>query len=255
MGAPVLTAPVERDQDGLRFEAAGGPVVALCGLVGGAGTSTLAYLLARQAARESSAAVLLCEGEALAGGLAVLAGCSSPLGLTDLAALIDTGEHPDGAPFARIEDGLRLLATLPRQSGAARRQATGRVLSDARAAHGLVVVDCRTLDHPEAAGLLSLATHVLWVLPATDTAIAHADVLLACGALPAPRRAREALVAVATQPRVGASVRELRLRAGERIERLLLVPHVPELPRKGASGGEAVPSTLAQIATFLRRSP
>ena len=48
---------------GLAFDRPGGPVLAICGLAGGAGTTTLAWLLARQAARESAAAVLLCEPE------------------------------------------------------------------------------------------------------------------------------------------------------------------------------------------------
>src|SRR5436305_1368767 len=39
---------------GLAFERLGGPLVAVCGLAGGAGTTTLALALARQAARESA---------------------------------------------------------------------------------------------------------------------------------------------------------------------------------------------------------
>ena len=48
----------------------GGPLVAVCGLAGGAGTSTLALLLARQAARESTAPVLLDRGRPARAGLA-----------------------------------------------------------------------------------------------------------------------------------------------------------------------------------------
>lgn len=127
------------------------------------------------------------------------------------------------------------------------------MISDARAAHGLVVLDCRTLDHPETLGLLALATHVMWALPATRTATAQADVLLASGTMPTPGRALEALVAVAIQPAVEASVRELREQAAHRVERLVLVPHIPELPRADSRASEAIQSTLGQIATFLRR--
>src|SRR4051812_36549590 len=42
---------------GLAFDEPGGPLVAVCGLVGGAGASTLALCLARQAAHESAAPV------------------------------------------------------------------------------------------------------------------------------------------------------------------------------------------------------
>ena len=43
----------------LAFDRAGGPVVAVCGLAGGVGSSTLALALSRQAALESCAPVLL----------------------------------------------------------------------------------------------------------------------------------------------------------------------------------------------------
>lgn len=119
MGPTALTPTRTGEEVGLRFDQPGGPVVALCGLVGGAGTSTLSYLLATRAARESHAPVLLCEAEALAGGLAVLAGHASPLGLSQLATLIDAEKTPECAPVAQIDGGLRLLATLPRASAPA----------------------------------------------------------------------------------------------------------------------------------------
>ena len=43
---------------GLAFDTTGGPLVAICGLVGGAGTTTLALCLGHQAATESDAPVL-----------------------------------------------------------------------------------------------------------------------------------------------------------------------------------------------------
>ena len=74
---------------GLAFNELGGPLVALCGLTGGAGTSTLALLLARQAAAESSAPVLLTEADPLRPGLAALAGCATPRPLIALAHELD----------------------------------------------------------------------------------------------------------------------------------------------------------------------
>ena len=260
MDAAALSAPRPQGAEapdrsvGLRFERVGGPLVAVCGLVGGAGTSTLAYLIARQAARESSTRVLLLEAEALAGGLAVLAGRATPLGLSELAALLDAGASGSAPPFVALPDGPRLLAALPRPASPLCRRGRERVVADARGAHGLVVADCRTLDHPETPALLALATHVLWTLPATATALAQADVLLASGALPAGGRAREALAAVATQPIARASVRELRRRAEARAERLVLVPHLTELPQAREPAGEAAAAALGQIATFIRRA-
>ena len=130
-------------------------------------------------------------------------------------------------------------------------RARARCARGARAAHGLVVCDCRTLDHPATATLLAAATHVLWALPATPAALAHATALIAAEALPRPGGAREALVAVATQPARRASVRALRTLAGERHERLILVPHNPDADDPKRRGQTA--ATLTQLATFLRR--
>ena len=241
------------DACGLVFDRRGGPLVAVCGLTGGAGTTTLAWRLARQAARESRSPVLACEAEALAGGLAAAsgAGAGSPIALGDLAAAVALGERPPNGAFVALEHGLRLLATAPRPSSAVPAGALARVLSDARAAHGLVVCDCRTLDHPATAPLLAAASHVLWALPATPSALAQAAALIAAEALPRPGRAREALVAIATRPGPRPSVRALRTLAGERHERLILVPHNPDADDPKRRGQTA--ATLTQLATFLRR--
>lgn len=114
---PARTRPREgaaAEVCGLSFDQPGGPIVAVCGLMGGAGTTTLAWLLARQAARESVAPTLLCESEALAGGLAVLAGAASRTGLGDLARDLAQGIDLQAAPFAQIPGGPRLIATVPR---------------------------------------------------------------------------------------------------------------------------------------------
>src|SRR5215208_3341661 len=79
---------------GLAFNQLGGPLVAFCGLTGGAGTSTIALLLARQAAAESSAPVLLAEADPLHPGLAALAGCATPRPLIALADELHNGRVP-----------------------------------------------------------------------------------------------------------------------------------------------------------------
>jgi len=241
------------DVCGLSFDGLGGPIVAVCGLTGGAGTTTLAWLIARQAARESTAPILVCEAEALAGGLAVLAGVATPTGLGELATNLAESK-PRGASFAQIADGLRLVATVPRTGPPRVPGRLASVLGDAVDAHGLVVCDARTLDHVDALPILACATHILWVMPATAAAIKHAEVLLAVGALPPSGRAREALVAAAIHPEGGASVRCLRALGSHRHEQLVLVPHVAELPL--AAGHEhhgRIAATLTQLATFLRR--
>ena len=95
--------------DGLAFEDRGGPLVAVCGLVGGAGASTLAYLLARRAARYSGTPVLLAELPER-GGLAALTGAAAPLALRELAHAVEQRLEPD-RPFAELAGGLRLVAS------------------------------------------------------------------------------------------------------------------------------------------------
>lgn len=245
-------APVPGPVCGLAFQAPA-TVVAVCGLAGGAGTTTLAWLLARQAARESPAPVLVCEPEAIGGGLADRAGCASTTALGELGELVDAGQRPPAGAFAALPDGLRMIAAGPRQAHAPPAGALARVLSDARAAHGLVVCDCRTLDHPAVDAILAQATHVLWTLPATAGALAQARAIIAADSLPAAGRAREALVAVATHRGACTNVRDLRALAATRLDRLVLVPHTPEL----AAGGETdrrsrLTGALTQLATFLR---
>ena len=71
----------------LAFHRTGGPLVAACGLAGGAGTTTLALLLARHVAAESSVPVLLTELAADRGGLAAATGRAGPASLAALARL------------------------------------------------------------------------------------------------------------------------------------------------------------------------
>jgi pilus assembly protein CpaE len=232
-----------------------GGLVALCGLAGGAGTTTLAYLLAAQAARESHTPVLLCEAEATLGGLTTVTGRASAMGLGGLADLeIDQG-LPEQLPTVDLGRGLRLLASSPRSSPVVAPAALAAVLEQARATHPLVVVDCRTVDHPQAAFLLASASHILWTLPMTTSAIRSVEMLTAYGALPRPVAAREALVAIGTRAvTADVTVRDLRALADERHERLVLIPHIEELQHAGElEESEAMLSAITQIGTFLRR--
>src|SRR5688572_32800492 len=110
---PAAARTEESVSHGLRFDKLGGPFVAVCGLVGGSGASTLAFALARQAARESAAPVLLTESETHRAGLAVVAGQTTVLGLPDLAQQVADGQTPS-EPFLELEHGLRLIAATPR---------------------------------------------------------------------------------------------------------------------------------------------
>jgi Flp pilus assembly CpaE family ATPase len=217
-----------RASDGpLAFHGLGGPLVAVCGLTGGAGASTLAYLLARRAAPNSSGPVLVAELGA-AGGLAALAGRASPLGLAELAQAASENASVT-EPFAQLEHDLRLVASAPRpETPPATAEALSSLLRDARAAHGLVIVDTGP-PGPHADVVLDAASHVLYVMPTSEPALRRAQ-LLARGGLFATSRGRPStLVANAVWPGRRISTRQLRALAEPHLDRLLLVPHTPAL--------------------------
>jgi hypothetical protein len=264
LAAPALTgrlalprrgpATAREEAELLAFHRTGGPLVVLCGLAGGAGTSTLTYLLARRAARHSSVPVLLTELRAGA-GLAAIAGAASPLPLGELARAADEHRAPP-RPFAELGPRLRLVATAgPAENDPPDARTLERLLDDARAAHGLVVVDAGQPAPGQADGLLGRADRALFCLPATPAALRRAELQLAGGLLRhAEHGRRGVLVCTATQPRVRPQVRQLRRLAEGRVDRLLLVPHLPALAR-GELDEPAFDSALTALATTLGSRP
>jgi cellulose biosynthesis protein BcsQ len=238
---------------GLAFHNLGGPLVAVCGLVGGAGASTLAYLIARRAARHSSTPVLLAELEQQ-GALAALAGTAGPLGLRELAAAVEHEREP-ARPFADLPGGLRLVASeRPAVDAAAPAASLGRLLADARAAHGLVVIDGGQPAAPDIHTLLGAASHVLFALPASVPALRRAELLAAGGIFRRAAGTVATLVAVATRRGRPDQIRPLRRLAERHVDQLLLVPHLPELAAGQHDQADArLEDTFAALATLLRR--
>jgi len=236
----------------LAFDELGGPLVAVCGLTGGAGTSTLALALGRLAAAASTAPVLLTEADPAQAGLAVLTGRAAPHPLLELAQRVAN----EGAPaetFIELDPGLRLVAATPRPCPTAEPSAVGSLLGEARAAHGIVIVDhgvAWTAESP----ILASATHTLWVVPATPHGLARAKALFDSEVLPPVGVSIEALVAIggAGHPRV--RVRALRCVARGRCERLVLVPRSDALMLGSAGVDGAVISALEGLAPTLRSS-
>ena len=262
MGAAAIAAriPLQRAArptgtiaSGPAFDELGGPLVAVCGLAGGAGVSTLALLLARQAARESAAPVLVTEADPLRAGLAALAGQAAPHPLVELAQHVAEDAAPSDA-FIELEPGLRLVAAMPRHFSTPDREAVGALLAEARAAHGLVIVDCGTAWTPDSATLAE-ATHVLWCVPATPAGLTQARALLDSDVMPRAGRRAEILVATAPGVRPRASVRSLRRLAAERCDRLVLIPHSDAAARGERLVDESVMHAVTGLASALRRGP
>jgi hypothetical protein len=234
----------------LAFDTVGGPVVAVCGLTGGAGTSTLALLLARLAASDSAAPILLAETDPLRAGLAVLAGRATPRPLVALAQDVIDDRQPVEA-FVELEPGLRLIAAEPQPTAAGTRDALDLLLAQARDAHGLVVLDCGTHWTPDSP-VLAHVTHIIWTLPATPTGLARGASQLNA-AMTTAGRWHEALAASATVTRPLASVRALRRLARERCDRLVLIPHDEGLARGEKSTSDRAGDALTGIAPLLWR--
>lgn len=244
------------DGCGLRFSRPGGPVVVVCGLHGGAGTSTLAYGLAAQAANESPATVLLCETDAAAGDVAALAGVTSPYSLSELAAEFEDGRTPAGGTLARA-DKLRVIASLPAPAPAVDDAAVIALMNAARSRHGLTVIDAGTPRAPLTRELLRIATHVLWVTVARPGAPQRARALLA-GSLAPALAARQALVVrgIRRAAGTGAGARqqtaELRRLAEDCCERLVFVTDSPGVSGPHVDLSERrMQAALTSLAGFL----
>lgn len=234
----------------LAFDALGGPLVAICGLTGGAGTSTIALQLATQAAQDSDAPVLLTEQDARRPGLAAITGSATPRALAALAREL-AHERPPADAFTELDHGLRLIAAARAADLHADPAAVRSLLDEARTAHGLVVVDCGTQwgrDDP----VLQRATHVIWTVPATATAAMRATLALDTIA-PPTGRAREVLAAVSVRPGRGVSVRTMRRLSAARCERLVLVPYDDAVARDARHISNATSHALAAIGAVLRK--
>ena len=203
-----------------------GPLLAICGLSGGAGTTTLAYLVALAAARDRAEPVLVADTGGPTGGLAELAGVQAPRSLLELACHLAAALPPRDGLYIPGPAGLGVLASGPEFSTTCPREQLRRLLADARDAHGLTVIDCGTLARDVDQAVAAAATHIAWVMPATTHAASRAPRVLAA----APTgSAREILVARAEVRQAKAPVRELRQIATERQAPLVLVPHLAGL--------------------------
>lgn len=234
----------------LAFDELGGPLVAVCGLVGGAGTSTLALALSRQAAAASTAPVLVTEAEPSLASLAVLTGQTAPHPLLELARRVADNAAP-AQTFVELEAGLRLVAARPRRCQTPETNAVRALLHEARAAHGLVVVDCGT-SWTAASPILDAATHTLWSMPASSAGLARARAILDSDLLPPAGRTAEVLVATAHSPRPDVRVRALRRLAAGRCERLILIPHSAAAAHGERTTDEATVRAIAGLAPTLR---
>ena len=200
-----------------------GPLLAVCGLVGGAGVTTLTYLVALAAARQQGGPILVADTGGPSGGLAALAGVEAPRSLPELASHLAVGLPLKNGIYAAGVAGLRVLAAAPDFGANSTIAPVSRILEDAREVHRLTVVDCGTLGRDVDRIAAAAATHLAWVFPATERDVERGEHVLRT----APRMAvRELLVARRDADQPKAPLKRLRRLAAERRAPLVLVPQV-----------------------------
>jgi Flp pilus assembly CpaE family ATPase len=228
-----------------------GPLLAVCGLCGGAVASTLAYLTALAAARRRTGDVLLADTGGPSGGLSHYTGVGTPRSLSEVAELLAAG-LPVAQLLATTSEGVRVLATGPRLAAHCARQGIELLLDHARRRYTLTVIDCGTLARQADQLALANASHVAWVLPATAGAVDRGRKTL--DALAPHPSGREMLIARHEPRDRGRAVRERRDLARERRATLILLPSLPELAEGNATAAlETAQVPLQAILGALAR--
>jgi Flp pilus assembly CpaE family ATPase len=217
-----------------------GPLLAVCGLCGGAGASTLAYLTALAAARSRTGDVLLADTGSPGGGISHYTGVGTPRSLSEVAELLAAG-LPVGQLLVTTSERLRVLATGPRFATDCAREGVELLLDHARRRYTLTVVDCGTLAREADQIALARASHVAWVLPATAGAVDRGRKTL--DALASHPSGREMLIARHDPSDPRTAIRALRDLARQRRAPLILLPSLPE----PAIGNTAAALEAAQV--------
>jgi Flp pilus assembly CpaE family ATPase len=202
-----------------------GPLLAVCGVCGGAGATTVAYLVALAASQHSAAEpVLVCDTGGPSGGLATYARAESPRSLCGVANAVAAYEPLAEGLFADAGPGLRVLATRPQLGAEGDARGVARVLHDARGTHALTVVDCGALHGTLVLQVLDAATHVAWVLPATAAGARQGVRVLSLFGVEATRR--EIVIARHQPAERNAPFKQLAALAATRNAPLVLMPAV-----------------------------
>jgi MinD-like ATPase involved in chromosome partitioning or flagellar assembly len=213
--------------------------------------TTLSYLIALAAARQSSEPVLVADTGGPSGGLAACAGVEVARSLGALAEQRAAAVTLGGGIYATGHHGLRVLAAGPEFSSSPAGEQVRRLLVDAREAHGLTVIDCGTLAREAEQTAAAAATHVAWMLTATVHGVSRGRRVLEA----APRMdGKELIVARADARHSNAPLRELRRIAVERRAPLVLVPHLAGLDADRLAGaGDAAQIPVQAILGAVRR--
>ncbi len=201
------------------------PLLAVCGIGGGVGTSTLAFLTAMYVQRFASAPILLSDTGGPVASLAVLAEKGSQLSLPQAASAIAADAL--GVPlFVSLTTKLRLIAREPDLDDSPDPSGLTRLLHDARSAHPITIVDCGSLQRPVERSVAEQASSILWV--AQDSPVGARRSHATLRSLPL-RADREILAVRASGERNSAVEHELMRAADLRDASMVFVPTLPEV--------------------------
>jgi MinD-like ATPase involved in chromosome partitioning or flagellar assembly len=228
-----------------------GRLLAVCGLCGGAGASTLAYLVVLAAARSHPGSVLVADTGGPTGGLSCYAGVETPRSLAELSEHALDGP-PTGLVVATGGDGVRVIASGPRFTRACAREGIELLLDQARERYPLTVIDCGTLAYEADQIAMASASHVAWVLPATVSGLQRAGRVL--DAVTPDPLGNEVLVARHHEHARKAPLNELRQLARHRAATLVLLPTLPDITTHDVSDAlETAQVSLQAIQGVLAR--
>jgi hypothetical protein len=207
-----------------------GRLVAVAGLCGGAGASTLAYLLCCAAIADGERPVL-CLDAAGRAGIAAYAGTQPGISFAHASIELQAGRLPAaGRLFASSKHGVRMLCSTPSlERPLLAAGGASRLLADARSAHALTVIDCGTLTGELERLALSSADHALLVIPATRSGIQRGGPLAAQARELCSPGANVTLIARSDRPERTAPVSELAPIAEPIGATIVLCPHLGDL--------------------------
>jgi len=232
-----------------------GRLVAVVALCGGAGASTLTYLLCCAAIAKGERPVLCVDATGRA-GIAAHAGVRGGLSFAHAGIELQAGRTPEPARlFATANNGVRVLCQTPSLTQPLLAvDGADRLLADARAAHALTVIDCGTLNSEHERLALASADHVLLVIPASRPGIERAVPLAAQARELCPAGASVTLIARPEQTDRQVPVSELAPIAGAIGATIVLCPHLGDLRERPLEHAlkRAQVTTQALLAVLAR---
>ncbi len=232
-----------------------GRLVAVAGLCGGAGASTLSYLVCCEAIAEGQRPVL-CVDATGRGGIGACAAAQAGISFAHASIELQAGRMPrPGRLFATSKNGVRMLCEQPSlEQPLLAVDGAKRLLADARAAHALTVVDCGTLSSDHERLVLESADHVLLVIPATRSGIERGGPLAGQARALCPPEASVALIARLDRHERKAPVSELAQVAEPLDAMVALFPQLEDLRERPVEHAlERAQVTLQALRGVLAR--